>query len=810
MNKEEKRLFDELLEKLEYNNQDFSIDELNHQDAHKKIFNFLKDIVEYFGCHDYLFVLGVTKLEERHGKFMLPYLYEILDNYVNFNEYFNEDIAFAAYYNIGLHYARYFEINELFDFITKNTYLEMFKNKYPLAYDGVGRYLSINGMVDRMYLLDLATIRNMKNLKISNPEYFKTTKYGYDQSGDNVAIKVGVAASICSMFEHQFVRGKLGLNLELDNVGHNKEFQVDKIKDMILSNEGYEIDESLISEETLDIGMDCIGQAIEYNPSYPKYPYLKAQLIFYKLLYKKEVVTFELYQEMKKLLEKAKSLENSKANDYQLRCSKYDVFLSRIETYMENSSQKRDSVVDYEYFKQKDEIIRMQTCPPPQKRINPTVNGDDPYAFISYSTQNFKSVYCDLLAFKRRGISFWYDAGVIPGEQWHRIVEQKIENASVIICYLSADFIKSGAIYKELSLFKKYNKPVIWVDLTGQKQISRIIIDVIRKSKVDTLNKISSNMLNVLTELLDDDIDMITREPDPQSEIHVDRIKKVIENKFPNIIHTIETSYSSVRNTKSDLNGNKTLPNEDYVICDSHNNIYIVLDGITRPKVEYTGDGKSIAYDLSKLFADTIHKYIQSNLIYCKDFKDAKIILNEGFKLANEEVRLLLEKRKEEWEGREIPGAVGIVGFIINHSLYYGSLGDCMGILVRGEQKHIFSAKQTTSAFDYLKKENSRELLYKKFVNKKDNPYGYGVIDGDPEALEYFNISYINLDRADTIYLVSDGISDLIEYCKPEIIENLSIDELVEESFRQDELFEKPFNDDKSIIRIKIDSTKNY
>ena len=117
----------------------------------------------------------------------------------------------------------------------------------------------------------------------------------------------------------------------------------------------------------------------------------------------------------------------------------------------------------------------MATCPPPQKRLKPNVKGKEAYAFISYSTIDFRSVYCDLLAYKNRGINFWYDAEVVPGEKWQKIIEEKIKNAECIICYLSPNFLKSKAVLNELQLFKKYNKEVIWIDLTGQKQISKII-----------------------------------------------------------------------------------------------------------------------------------------------------------------------------------------------------------------------------------------------------------------------------------------------------------------------------------------------
>ena len=807
----EKKLIDELLKKVEYYNNDFSLSKYNHKDGHKIVYNFLKTIVEYVGCNDYLFVYAITKLEEKHGKHMLAYLFEILDNYGNYPEYFDDSVAFAAYYNIGLHYNRYYQIKELYNFLTKTPYLGIFKKKYPLAFDGIGRYCNMNGMFDRMFIFDHATIRNLEKFKKEKPELFSQTKYGYIQTGNNVAIKVGIVAAICSMFEQMFIRGLLDKNIKPQD---NNRFSLDHVYDMpqeeinklIDIQDNYQIDKSLVNNDNLAIAMDYCEQAIEYNPTYPKYPYLKAQLLFYNAIFNKTLIDFTLLTQIKDLLTKAKSLENVKANDYQLRVGKYIEFQKRVEDYMEKSYTLNK--IDLEYYRLKDEIIHMQVCPPPQKRIKPSVKGNDAYAFISYSTLDFKSVYCDLLSYKNRGINFWYDAGVVAGEAWHKTIEQRIINSNVIICYLSPGFLKSQAIYKELTLFKKYNKPIIWIDLTGKKQISKIILDVMRNADIDLANQISSNMLNLITELIDDDVDIISRDLDPEATAHIDRIENVILNKFRLIVKRLSSEHLTIKNNKDDKL-DIVIPNEDYVINDLQNNIYIVMDGISRKREEYTKNGLSIARDVSELFAETIHKYIEAEMSKVIDFKDAKLLLQEGFKKANLEVDLMLKSRKKEFEGYEYPGSVGVVAFIVNDILYYGSLGDCMIILLRGDQKIILAKKQTTFAFDILHHEKERQLLAEKYINVTDEPYGYGIVDGNEKAYNYFNISYMNLDRNDIVYLVSDGISDYIEYNKNDLINNMTLNQLLEESNKQDILMNKPYFDDKTIIRIKIDVIKD-
>ena len=134
MNELENSILERILTEVKYYDKDFSLDNLSHQDAQKKVYEFLSLIVTNAGCYDYMCVIALTKFEEKHGKFILPYLYEVLDNYFNFPEYFSKDIAFASFYNIGLHYARYFQVNELLALLKNKQYIEAFKDDYFLIY----------------------------------------------------------------------------------------------------------------------------------------------------------------------------------------------------------------------------------------------------------------------------------------------------------------------------------------------------------------------------------------------------------------------------------------------------------------------------------------------------------------------------------------------------------------------------------------------------------------------------------------------------------------------------------------------------
>ena len=322
MNELENSILERILKDVKYYDKDFSLEKLSHKEGQKCVYEFLDLIVTNAGCYDYMFVIAITKFEEKHGKFILPYLFEILDNYCNFPDYFNKSIAFAAFYNIGLHYARYFQTNELLQLLKNATYISLFKDDYPLCYGVMSRYFSIKGMYDRMFLLNQGSIRRLEKLLNTRPELFTKTPYGYQQTGNSVSLKVGCVAAAVKMFEQKFIRGQLDDDYK-NSSSVNPKMDIENLTNEQLQNmiieEDYEIDDYLISEETLATAKIYVDEAMAYNPKYPKYPYLKAQTIFYEAIFKKERIDFDKLVLIKDLLNKAKSLENPKANDYQLR-----------------------------------------------------------------------------------------------------------------------------------------------------------------------------------------------------------------------------------------------------------------------------------------------------------------------------------------------------------------------------------------------------------------------------------------------------------------------------------------------------------
>ncbi len=111
--------------------------------------------------------------------------------------------------------------------------------------------------------------------------------------------------------------------------------------------------------------------------------------------------------------------------------------------------------IDYEGIRQAilaadsiEQLKRSANMPP----VPPCAENQN-FVFISYSHQDYKAVYCDLLEFYRAGLPYWYDMGLPAGEDWEAVVESKIrqENCTGVIFYMSENLFLSRSVNKEIA-----------------------------------------------------------------------------------------------------------------------------------------------------------------------------------------------------------------------------------------------------------------------------------------------------------------------------------------------------------------------
>ncbi len=804
MTKQEQALYEKVLTEIKFYDDGFTLKNLPHREAYVFTYSFLETITRETGCHGYLFIVSVTKLEEKYGDSLTPLMWEILDNFLLSNGA-DKDVAFAAFYDLGLHFARRSDAEMMRQLLAPSVYFKIFYEQFPLTYEIISRYCGITGMYDRQMLVAKCALKRLEEMA-ALPEKERTTANGYIESCNNVAVQIAYAAAVTAHLERCYLCESLVPEQHSPRVAEWTRMEPDDLKYMLEQGAG----ESACGANMHDVDLagKYVEAAIKYNPAYPKYPYLKARLKFFGELLAGRHINAKCEHEINDLISEAVSKESPSASDYEIRIARYNAFRALVQNHVAVQGSETKFRRSIRAAREKMDILNRRECPPAQDRPPLGYVRGDEYIFISYSTRDFKNVYIDLLEFERRGIRYWYDRGTIPGEKWYEVVEERVKNAACVVCFLSKNFMASEPVYKELSFVLKYDKPVICVDLTGHRRISRAVADVLRNGQKEIAETLTSKKMDVLFKVFDDDADVIARSADPEITVHIDRLYHVLRQKYGGTVRTVQSRGMTVKNSVLYEDGT-TRPNEDYYIADNANKVYIVADGISRRAAEYAKyGGESIAARISQLLCEEMGKWLGEHISLVSGVPAAELLMAEAFENANKKIAVLLDSYGGRFDGTERPGCVCLAAFIFDNKLIYGSAGDCMGMLVRGNQTMVFSQKQTTYAFDYLKKEKDRDLLMKSYVNCPENEFGYGVANGDERAKNCFRVSHIDLERGDAVYLVTDGLSDVIQYFKGATINAMSLEEISECAERQAAELGKPYCDDRTIVRIVIDSIK--
>ncbi len=850
MDKAGKNIFkikhDAMLADIKYDDKTFDYASLSHSERVKHAKNFLKAITRRVGCNDYLFTLGITELDERYGKSFVPELWEILDIYGTYSDKAELDIskddAFAAYYCLIHHYYRAFDCDKLkyllmpktdirqsfsddeeskvedlvHKYLSENEYNKVFSS-YPLIFELLSRYYAVLGDFDGQFKMAKTALRLLESVKGKVVSY--DGEPDYEQQGVNYGAEIACANAVCSILEDNYLYGELSENPKVNLSMQSKDIRNGYMGNYSIAN----ADISRIMQSIPDMKKH-IDNAIEFATStleidYPKYHYLNAKIKFYSVVLKNYlegtiVRKIDDKNEIFKEIDIAVKLETNRAShDADKRTYAYNCLKDYVCGYTDNNLDKK-------YHQDRKGIISAASI----KKLNavafPALNDGKSadYAFISYSSADFKHVYCDLLEMERRGINYWYDKGTCLGLDWKEIVRQRIKGCSVVLYYMSAHSVTSAAVIDELNYILQLKKPIICINLTEGNVTSQTLINIIRNNFDKNANNLTSATFKTLCTACPDYVVMLARDRDPLNVYHIGKLRKDLLRTYPSTIRYVE-SESAISGGTDKIYTRKDgsiarRPNEDYLICDELNKIYVVADGISRSDEEYRDfeDDKSVSGKVSEVFCNSMHKLIKEMLLTEQNIEDFEGNLIRSFEIANEEVERFLSTYSDYYMTRsynqdgkyyEKPGCVAIAAFIFGNKLYYGSVGDCMGILYRGGRRIIFSDKQTDYAFTQINIERDRYKLYSEYVNKPDNEYGYGVVNGDKDAVKYFAVSRLDLEAGDIIYIASDGVCDMIKYGDVEKVSSCDLDVLMEkEDNRRDELGIR--NDDKAIIKIKI------
>ena len=779
MSNNEKEIYKKIYEKKGFENEDYSLEKINYIEKYKYIKEVLIKIIENELetnniCDSYNFILQITKMIEHFG-------YEIEDILLKLNSdcdlyidktNFKKEIAFATTYALSVLYYRYKHIDKMHNLLIYQIKKNKKYKEFILYFELFARYCLEKNFVDSALIMAW----------LCNNLY----KQRYNIEEAHVGLQITYVTALCSYLEQYTLF---------------EEVKKYKSKDKLIKIISKEIkDKKEINFENITDYFDInkakqyINNAIEYSEKedikYPKYYYLKAKLLYYYEKYnnmkssqKSQKISptnaKEINEQIKKCLEILEEKRDDK--DYHIRKDKYIKFQQLIED--ENKNNNKEFLLNVYNLK------KMVTMSDKKDELKTKdlfkVENNPNKVFVSYSSNDFKSVYCDMIELYHKGVNIDIDIEMKidrndtdykSRQKWFNIIEKKIKTSDCVLCYISENYIISEPVLHEIKMIEKYNKPTILIDLTGKILISNIIKSIFINNSEKTL---SSEVLKWHMNLFSDSNVTITKGTTIDTAHHINTLISRIANITPFAIKNVKSEYKSFGRANKEID---TI-NEDNCIADDINKIYIVVDGISRKREEYKKLESKEHYieKLSKEFSCAFIENYRSEVFQKNSDFEMYDLIKDSFDKANTKVKEYINSSSVRLTG-EKPGCVGVVAGIFKDKLYYGYFGDCSLFVIRNNTRIILADSQTKCAFELLKKEKERKILEKEFVNK-NYKYGYCVANGDPEAKEDLKIGHFGLESGDIIFLCSDGLSKYLLNVNPSDFANKEIDEIYLNSY---------------------------
>lgn len=237
-------------------------------------------------------------------------------------------------------------------------------------------------------------------------------------------------------------------------------------------------------------------------------------------------------------------------------------------------------------------------------------------------------------------------------------------------------------------------------------------------------------------------------------------------------------------------------PLEDYLIADPENQIYIVLDGVSRDKIDGVYPNPSPAAAVAKIFGEEVKKALLAEQI--PTTPDAR--LTSAIRTGNQAVANY-NAQSDDWDF--LPGVVGIVTLIQDDTFYYAYNGDCYGRLIRDGSIQPLTTPQTQAIHDH-KGEFTADQVRNEICNNKSHPYSYGVYTGQPEAMDFVETGSFALTPGDRIVLSSDGMENLFADSSFSLLEVVPAAEMVQRAVTLEAGDAGLGTDDKAVVVLEV------
>jgi hypothetical protein len=87
------------------------------------------------------------------------------------------------------------------------------------------------------------------------------------------------------------------------------------------------------------------------------------------------------------------------------------------------------------------------------------------HIFVSYPHSDFQRIAPILQRLAANGLPIWYDRGIYGGEEWDEVLERKIQDAGLILVFLSPAAVDSKYCRREIKFADAINRPLLVVTL---------------------------------------------------------------------------------------------------------------------------------------------------------------------------------------------------------------------------------------------------------------------------------------------------------------------------------------------------------
>lgn len=411
-----------------------SIDRSDEKGRIELICEALKIITEEFTVEKYDFTLAMDVFIETATKDLAKCLEEILERSEHDKNYIDkEQIYFAAYYALSIIYKKEGDLNGLQELLGEK--YDKFRN-FALHFEVHSRYYKRVDNFKKALSCDKLAINVLNSRGVVN-----------------VGLCISYASTVCTMLKKR---------------------------------------DSTLKDTDVDLAKKYVDMAIDFNPIYPKYYFLKAQLIFLSAMREKKGLAGlqEARDEAITLID-----EHADVHLYNIYYNR-NLYLEKERTKYEEFKEYMDDIIDRkrsprfpkteEYLNERkkrileaesqDECVSSFILPP-----IPELRSGDKYFFICYSSKDFKSVYCDLIELYRNKVPFRYDERLTQGLGWQGQIDKGISSRDCagVVFYLSKNVLSTGSVCEEIEITRTHEKEHFCVNLEGSVLPSQMLSDLL-------------------------------------------------------------------------------------------------------------------------------------------------------------------------------------------------------------------------------------------------------------------------------------------------------------------------------------------